>query len=212
MDRKNLHDIVNLVTIATGMAKKSLESMESNNQSQNLEDAKIKLTKSLNALARLENLLVEIRYKNDSEVKFNTQNESNTVQIQTLESKVSHPDKLTILVVDDEDDIRDLIIEELTNQNFKTIYAKDGREGFSQFIQYRPDLVISDINMPHLSGIEMAQLIYNKNNNVKFIFLGGDLQEQTILSLPFAQSLKLMNKPFDFDQLNEYITTFLKAS
>lgn len=211
MDRKDLHDIVNLVTIASGMAKKSLESLE-NIQSSEVEDAKTKLTKSLNALSRLENLISDLRNikSGNSEIAVNTDTQSKVIEAEINQTELV--EKKTILIVDDESDIRELLMEELSNKNFNMITANDGREGFTQFIQHKPDLVISDINMPHLSGIEMAQLIYNKNQNVKFILLGGDIDEQKILNLPYASAVKLMNKPFDFDLLNVHIKNFLKAS
>ena len=189
MERKDLHDIVNLVTIAIGMAKKSAESLNQC-QSSEIEDAKIKLSKSINALERLENLVADIRANKqvESTTTVNSQSTSNSVTINTVEKKEN---TLKVLIVDDEEDIRDLLIEELTAQDFVTVSATDGRDGFTQYIYHKPDLVISDINMPNLNGIEMTQLIYNKNNKAKFILLGGDVDQQKIESLPHSESIRV---------------------
>lgn len=212
MDKKLIHDIVNLLTIASGMAKKSLESVEKV-QSSDLTDAKDKLQKTINAITRLENLISEVRSKNQNQ----NQVQKNETQLNNDEQKLVDTntdrtsEKSTVLIVDDEIDILDLLKEELSSLNLNIVSANDGRQGFAQFIQHKPDLVISDVNMPHLNGLEMTQLMFNKSQDVKFILLGGDLDENSISKLPHAKSITFMSKPFDFENLNKYIKDYLKV-
>jgi CheY-like chemotaxis protein len=60
-----------------------------------------------------------------------------------------------IPVVDDEIGIRNLLFEVLSNEGFKVTPAKDGKESLGHMQKHRFDLLITDINMPRLDGIEL---------------------------------------------------------
>ncbi|GAB4435947.1 MAG: response regulator [bacterium] len=64
--------------------------------------------------------------------------------------------KKTILVIDDEADIRTLLTEEF-GRSFKVITAKDGEEGLKRIFEKKPDLVILDIKMPRMNGLEVLR-------------------------------------------------------
>lgn len=63
----------------------------------------------------------------------------------------------TILVVDDESHILNVVSLKLRNAGFRVITANDGQEALDLAAQERPDLVITDYHMPHLSGLELCQ-------------------------------------------------------
>lgn len=63
----------------------------------------------------------------------------------------------TILVVDDESHILNVVSLKLRNAGFRVITANDGQEALDMAAQERPDLVITDYHMPHLSGLELCQ-------------------------------------------------------
>ena len=62
-----------------------------------------------------------------------------------------------ILVVDDSDDTRDMMAKLLEMEAFTVITAEDGNAGLKVAAAERPDLIITDINMPNLNGIEMIK-------------------------------------------------------
>ena len=64
----------------------------------------------------------------------------------------------TILIVEDNDDIRQLLVTVLSPY-FHTITAVDGREGLEVTRDVMPDIIISDVLMPHLSGLELCKMI-----------------------------------------------------
>lgn len=64
--------------------------------------------------------------------------------------------KKTILVIDDEADIRTLLVEEF-GKKFKVVTAKDGEEGLKNIFEKKPDLVILDIRMPKMNGLEVLR-------------------------------------------------------
>lgn len=64
-----------------------------------------------------------------------------------------------ILVVDDSADTREMMAKLLEMEAFTVITAEDGNAGLSLATAERPDLIITDINMPNLNGIEMIKLL-----------------------------------------------------
>jgi len=66
----------------------------------------------------------------------------------------------TILVVDDEAHIRHVVSLKLQNAGFNVITASDGEEGFEVATQERPDLIITDLQMPYMTGVEMCAKLH----------------------------------------------------
>jgi CheY-like chemotaxis protein len=64
-----------------------------------------------------------------------------------------------ILVVDDSDDTREMMAKLLELESFTVITAEDGRMGLNMAEAESPDLILTDINMPNLNGIEMIRLL-----------------------------------------------------
>ena len=62
-----------------------------------------------------------------------------------------------ILVVDDSDDTRDMMTRLLEMEAFTVVTAEDGNAGLDAAATERPDLIITDINMPNLNGLEMIK-------------------------------------------------------
>ena len=64
-----------------------------------------------------------------------------------------------ILIVEDTEDTRNYMESVLEIEGFVVVVARDGLEGLEQFRSESPDLVITDISMPHLEGFELIQQI-----------------------------------------------------
>lgn len=64
-----------------------------------------------------------------------------------------------ILVVDDEEDIRKVVVSVFRSTGHEIIEAADGEEGIQLAISYIPDLIVSDVSMPKLDGMEMANVL-----------------------------------------------------
>ena len=71
-----------------------------------------------------------------------------------MTSKFAGRDRPLILIVDDEEDILDLVQYNLKRENFDTILAMDGAEGLEKAKKYVPDLIVLDIMMPKMDGVE----------------------------------------------------------
>ncbi len=71
----------------------------------------------------------------------------------------THDDAATILIVDDEDDILDLLQYNLGQEGFETEVARDGVEALEKARQMDPDLIILDVMMPKMDGVEVCKRI-----------------------------------------------------
>jgi len=65
--------------------------------------------------------------------------------------------QFTVLIVEDEPDIRDAMADALTSAGFHTLSAKDGIEGLSVATQEQPDVILLDLVMPNMDGNEMLE-------------------------------------------------------
>jgi CheY-like chemotaxis protein len=82
-------------------------------------------------------------------------------------------EKKTILVVDDEESVRLLCREVLREEGYKVIEARDGAEAVRKVKQEKPDLVILDIQMSRMGGIEALPKILRKRRNMPVILYTG---------------------------------------
>ncbi len=110
----------------------------------------------------------------------------------------------TILCIDDEAEIRGLIVEELTEAGFTTLEAANGREGLALLVAKWPDIVICDITMPEMDGHQLIaeiQINYPELANVPFIFLTAMTDKQNVVMGLRAGAADYLTKPIDFEIL-----------
>lgn len=75
----------------------------------------------------------------------------------------------TILVVDDEEDIRLLYKEELEEDGYNVLLASDGQEAVERLVKDKPDLVALDVRMPDMDGIEVLQRIRDMDREIPIV-------------------------------------------
>lgn len=90
-------------------------------------------------------------------------------------------DKQTILVVDDEQDLLDLIEYNLKKEGFDVLKAEDGKEGIEVAREHSPDLILLDIMMPKMDGLEAVEVIRDDDElgRIPIIFLTARGDEKT---------------------------------
>lgn len=90
-------------------------------------------------------------------------------------------DKKTILVVDDEQDLLDLIEYNLKKENFNVLRAENGQEGINITREQHPDLVLLDIMMPKMDGMEVVEELRDDDQlgHIPIIFLTARGDEKT---------------------------------
>jgi CheY-like chemotaxis protein len=114
-------------------------------------------------------------------------------------------DKIKILCVEDEIDIRENLVGILESEGFAVLQAEDGKKGLEVFLEKHPDIIISDIMMPNFNGHDLLKAIRENSNiedsNVPFILLSALGQREDILKGINLEASDYMVKPVDFDML-----------
>ena len=76
-----------------------------------------------------------------------------------------------VLIVEDNKDFLWLLRQNFNNQPFSVLYAEDGEEGLKAALKEKPDLILIDILLPKMNGIEMARKIKEKGIKSQMMFL-----------------------------------------
>ena len=117
-----------------------------------------------------------------------------------------------ILCIEDDRETAALIAEELVDRGFEVIVAYDGQEGFAAILKTMPDLVLSDISMPAMSGFEVLEkltALAPRFGNVPFLFLTALTDRDNELRGRQLGADDYVTKPIDFDVLFAIITARL---
>ena len=86
---------------------------------------------------------------------------------------MSQERSLRVLVIDDESHVRGLLCELLNVWGYEADAASSGREGIARFAQGRYDLVLTDLVMPGLTGLEVAETVRHADPDVSVIMFTG---------------------------------------
>ena len=122
----------------------------------------------------------------------------------TMRNKVLK--NLKILLVEDEENLS-LLLKNAIGDNFYSFsVANNGVDGLNMFQKISPDIVITDIMMPKMTGLEMAKKIRH-NSMVPIIILSAYSETDKFLDAIDVGVVKYFIKPFDPDELLDYITT-----
>lgn len=109
-----------------------------------------------------------------------------------------------VLVIDDDEDHRTLAREILAREGHRVEEADDGRNGLRRFGQHRPDVVLTDIDMPGLDGHAVIEALQVLHDDVPIIAVsGGGARGKDELLLEAARlgATEVIMKPYDFRQL-----------
>ncbi|AVK86073.1 DNA-binding response regulator [Lysinibacillus sp. B2A1] len=117
----------------------------------------------------------------------------------------------TVLIVDDERDMRNLIEMMLNNSNFETFTAASGMEAYDIIVREQIDLVLLDVMMPHEDGFVVCQSI-RAMSNVPIIFLTArDANEDKVKGLTLGGDDYIV-KPFTVEELLARIRAVLRRT
>jgi CheY-like chemotaxis protein/GAF domain-containing protein len=110
-----------------------------------------------------------------------------------------------VLVVDDQEIIRDLVQNILKGMGYQSVLASSGREGLEKFREERFDLVITDLGMPDISGWEVASDIKKQREDIPIILITGWGIHPDPNKIKDSGINFLLTKPFKVDQLEKVI-------
>jgi signal transduction histidine kinase/ligand-binding sensor domain-containing protein/DNA-binding response OmpR family regulator len=130
------------------------------------------------------------------------------LQIKTISDKAVQ--KRTVLLVEDNDDLRFYLKENL-EQYFNVIEASNGKSGWQKTLSSHPDIIVSDISMPEMSGIDLCRKIKNdkRTSFVPVILLTALMGDKQQLKGLETGASDYMTKPFNFEILLSKIRNLL---
>ena len=115
--------------------------------------------------------------------------------------------KLKILVVDDEAISRNLLHRVNDYFGFETFEAEDGQEGWELFKDTEPDIVISDIYMPNMNGIQLLSSIKRYDSASKVILITGFPNFRSMVKTSPYPPDGFLEKPFKIEELGLLMRT-----
>ena len=118
----------------------------------------------------------------------------------------------TILVIEDEPDIRELIEFNLKKYHYNVLLASNGENGLKDARSYEPDLILLDLMLPGIQGIDVCRVIKSDENikSTPIIILSALGQEEDIVLGLEAGADDYVSKPFSLEILNARIKTVLR--
>ncbi len=107
----------------------------------------------------------------------------------------------TILYVEDEEMVRKSAVEYLSRVCKEVLQAKDGKEAIQVWKEHKPDIIITDISMPRLNGIDMASYIRCHDKDVQIIIATAHSDTEYLLRAVELQLVKYIIKPITKEKL-----------
>jgi CheY-like chemotaxis protein len=118
----------------------------------------------------------------------------------------------SILVVDDDDSIRNLFELTLTGVGYKVVVAKDGREALARMREQQFDLVVTDLVMPEREGIEIVQTLRKEQPDLKIIAVSGAFGGMYLKVAKALGANATLAKPVSTDALLTTVQRLLEGS
>ena len=107
----------------------------------------------------------------------------------------------SILVIDDEKSIRDMLRAGLTQYGYNYFEAPDGKSGIEVYKQNKPDLVLTDVKMPEMSGIELTKHIKGIEHNADVVIMTGYGSEELVIDALRSGASNYVKKPISLNEL-----------
>jgi len=120
-------------------------------------------------------------------------------------------EKSRVLVVDDEPQITRVLRTVLSSQGYQVRTAAEGESALSNFTEWRPELVITDLYMPHMDGVELCRRI-RAVSNVPIIVLSVRGEERSKVEALDSGADDYVTKPFGIDELLARVRAALRRS
>jgi two-component system, OmpR family, alkaline phosphatase synthesis response regulator PhoP len=120
--------------------------------------------------------------------------------------------KRKILIIDDEPDILEFLSYNFRKQGYEVRIANDGTEGIQKALEVLPEIIISDILMPNMDGIEMCKQIRKipEFKSTPFIFLTAVNDDYKVLYAMTSGADQYASKPIRFEYLFKMVNDMLE--
>jgi len=116
-----------------------------------------------------------------------------------------------LLIVDDESDIREFARNFFKKRQIEVSVASGGRQALDLIAQEKPDLVLLDVRMEEITGIEVLRELRRINQSVKVVMVSGVEDEDTIKEASALGVIGYIHKPFILEELEKIVLAQLKS-
>jgi len=120
-------------------------------------------------------------------------------------TKAAPPPPARVLVVDDEPSVIDVFQEFLSGQGYALSIAPSGEEAVRLIPELRPDIILTDINLPGISGLEVMRYAKSVDPEVAVIVVTGYASASTAIEALRQGAFNYVTKPFDLDEVHQIV-------
>jgi DNA-binding response OmpR family regulator len=120
----------------------------------------------------------------------------------------------TILIIDDDTAVLELFCQFFEQSGFAVQQAENGKTGLIKMRQSQPDLIITDIMMPEMDGLEIIQEVRAHTPELPVIAISGGMRNATMNFLPHAKkfgAIRVFEKPVILSELLEAVCSLLSS-
>lgn len=119
---------------------------------------------------------------------------------------------ISILCVEDEDGIREVIVNTL-KYYFKDVYeACDGEEAYDMYLEYKPKIILSDIQMKNINGVEFVKKVRSTDRHTTIMMLTAHSNEEYLMELINLNINHFILKPLNLKKLNEALYKYINEN
>lgn len=105
--------------------------------------------------------------------------------------------KKRILIVDDEPDLCEVLVDHFQDDDWQTDVAPNGRVALTKLAEFKPDVILSDINMPVMDGMELLEEIYKRQDETPLIFISAFRDLEKMKKAWSLCAFDFLDKPFN---------------
>lgn len=116
---------------------------------------------------------------------------------------MSIDDKIRVLALDDDPDMQNLLLKQLMRNGLEVVVVRDGLDGLSRLESFAPDVILCDVGMPGLNGLEFVKKIKasEATREIPVIFLTANNDPKSMTEGLNLGAKFYLTKPFKIDQL-----------
>ena len=157
---------------------------------------------------------IQIPITNKSDIKLNEQTVDNAPELPTEEKKLvdteADDNQCTVLVIEDNRDIA-AYIGDVLNDRYAVAYATNGEDGLKKAIDIVPDLIVTDLMMPGMDGLELCRRIRSNDvvNHIPIVIVTAKISDQERIKGIEAGADAYLAKPFNVDELRSIVERLL---
>lgn len=122
---------------------------------------------------------------------------------------MNKPGVFKLLAIDDDPQILALIADELGEEGLEILTSEDPHIGFEMFLQTRPRIVLLDLIMPGISGMDVLKRIISSDPGANVIVMSGHYSAESAMEAIQQGACDYLTKPLDFQRLRHRIASFL---